>query len=88
MILVVLVLITAAGVAASLALMICLPLRPGGYAVRRSSQSHAPLMSATLIPSPRALPGRPPAASTASPVHVITDAPWRNPAPGRTERNQ
>ena len=75
-------------VAVSLALMICLPLRPGRYAVRRSSQSHAPLMSARLIPSPRALPGRPSAASTASPVHVITDAPWRNQASGRTERNQ
>ena len=75
-------------VAVSLALMICLPLRPGGYAVRRSPQSHATLLSARLIPSPRALPGRPPAASTASPVHVITDAPWRNPAPGRTERGQ
>ena len=75
-------------VAVSLALMICLPLRPGAYAVRRSAESPRALLSARLIPSPRALPGRPPAASTASPVHVITDAPWRNPAPGRTERNQ
>jgi hypothetical protein len=61
-------------VAVSLALMICLPLRPGGYAVRRSAESPRTVLSARLIPSPRALPGRPPAASTASHVYVITDA--------------
>jgi hypothetical protein len=88
MILTAAVLIAAAGVAAVVAAVARSPLRPGRYVVRCSAQSHAPLLSARLIPSPRALPGRPPAASTASPVHVITDAPWRNPAPGRTERSQ
>ena len=44
------------------------------YMVCRVPQSHAPQLTARLIPAPRALPGRPPAASTASQVHVITDA--------------
>jgi len=58
------------------------------YMVCRVPQSHAPQLTARLIPAPRALPGRPPAAGTESQVHVITDAPWRNQAPGRTERSQ
>jgi hypothetical protein len=88
MILVSVVLIAAAGVAAAVAAVARSPLRPGRYVVRRVPQSHAPLMSARLTRSHRALPGRPSAASTASRVHVITDASWRNPAPGRTERSQ
>jgi hypothetical protein len=83
-----LVLIAAAGVATAVAAVFRSPLRPGRYVVRRVPESHAPLMSARLIPSHRAIAGRPSAASTASPAHVITDVPWRNPAPGRTERSQ
>ena len=75
-------------IAAAMNFMARLPLRPGRYVVRRVPQSNAPLLTARLIPSPRAIAGRPSAAGTARPVHVITDAPRRNPAPGRTERGQ
>jgi hypothetical protein len=54
--------------------------------VVRDAQSPRTVLPARLIPSPRAIAGRPSAASTARPVYTITDAPWRNPAPGRTER--
>jgi len=81
-----LVLIAVSGVAAAVAAVVRSPTRPGRYVVRRVPQSDAPLPTARLTPSPRAIAGRPPAASTASQVHVITDAPWRN--PGRTERSQ
>ena len=47
------------------------------YMVSRVPQSDAPLLTARLIPAPRAIAGRPPAARTESQVHVITNAPWR-----------
>jgi len=81
MILVSVVLIAVAGVAAAVAAVVRSPLRPGRYVVRRVPESDAPLLTARLIPSPRAIAGRPSAAGTARPVHVITDAPWRNQAP-------
>jgi len=62
-------------IAAAMTGMARLPLRPGRYVVRRVPESHAPLLTARLIPSPRAIAGRPSAAGTASPVHVITDLP-------------
>jgi len=74
-ILVSVVLIAAAGVAAAVAAVVRSPTRPGRYVVRRVPQSNAPLLTARLIPSPRALPGRPSAASTARPVYRITDLP-------------
>ena len=52
------------------------------YVERRTAQSHRAVLSARLIPSPREVAGRPSAAGTARPVYKITDAPWRNPAPG------
>ena len=58
------------------------------YVERRTAESHRAVLTARLIPSPRELPGRPSAARTASRGYVITDAPRRNPAPGRTERGQ
>ena len=47
------------------------------YMVSRVPQSDAPLLTARLIPAPRAIAGRPSAASTARQVHVITSAPER-----------
>ena len=47
---------------------------PSRYMVGRSAQSKSPLLYARLVPSPRELPGRPSAASTARQVYVITDA--------------
>ena len=58
------------------------------YVERRTAESHRAVLSARLIPEPQELPGRPSAAGTARPVYKITDAPWRNQAPGRTERSQ
>jgi hypothetical protein len=52
-----------------------MPLNPGRYTVRRSAERPAPVLTATLVPSPRALPGRPPAAGTARQVYRITDCP-------------
>jgi len=87
MILVSLVLIAAAGAATAVAAVVRSPLRPGRYVVRRSPQGHAPLLTARLIPSHRALPGRPPAAGTASRVYDITDLPVAHQgAPGRQEK--
>jgi len=74
-ILVSVVLIAVAGVAAAVAAVLRSPLRPGRYVVRRSPQSDAPLLTARLIPSPRAIAGRPSAAGTARPVYRITDLP-------------
>jgi len=62
-------------IAAAMTGMARLPLRPGRYVVRRVPESHAPLLTARLIPSPRAIAGRPSADGTARPVHVITDLP-------------
>ena len=62
-------------IAAAMNFMARLPLRPGRYVVRRVPESDAPLLTARLIPSPRALPGRPSAAGTARPVYRITDLP-------------
>lgn len=87
MILVSLVLIAAAGAATAVAAVVRSPLRPGRYVVRRVPQSNAPLLTARLIPSHRALPGRPPAAGTASRVYDITDLPVAHQgAPGRQEK--
>ena len=61
-------------IAAVMVLAARMPLRPGAYLVRRSPQGDSPVLTATLVPSPRALPGRPSAASTARRIHVITDA--------------
>ena len=69
-------------VAATPVVLVLAP-RRDRYLLGRVPESHAPLLTARLIPSPRAIAGRPPAAGTARPVHVITDAPWRNQAPGR-----
>jgi hypothetical protein len=44
---------------------------------RRVPVSHAPLLTASLVPSHRAVAGRPSAASTAAPVYRITDLPGR-----------
>jgi hypothetical protein len=51
-----------------------MPLNPGALVVRRSAERPAPVLSGRLVPSHRALPGRPPAAGTAAPVYRITDA--------------
>jgi len=42
--------------------------------VVRDAQSQRAVLYARLIPAPRAIAGRPSAASTARQVHVITDA--------------
>ena len=60
----------------SLAVVVLAP-RRDRYMVSRVPESDAPQLTARLIPAPRAIAGRPSAASTASLVHVITDAPWR-----------
>jgi hypothetical protein len=49
--------------------------RRDALAVRRRAESHAPLLTARLIPPPRAIAARPSAASTARQVYVITDLP-------------
>jgi len=56
--------------------------------VVRAAESPRAVLYARLIPSPRPVAGRPPAARTACRGYVITDVPWRNQAPGRTERSQ
>jgi len=63
-------------VAATRAIVVLAP-RRDRYLVSRVPESDAPQLTARLIPAPRAIAGRPSAASTASLVHVITDAPWR-----------
>jgi hypothetical protein len=62
-------------IAAGMTFVARLPLRPGAYVVRRVPVSHAPLLTARLIPAPRAIAARPSAASTARQVYVITDLP-------------
>ena len=52
-----------------------MPLNPGALVVRRSAERPAPVLSGRLVPSHRALPGRPPTAGTAAPVYRITDLP-------------
>ena len=70
-----LVLIPVAAVGLVVTLVLRSPLRPGRYVVRRVPQSDAPMLTARLIPSPRAIAGRPSAAGTARPVYRITDLP-------------
>jgi hypothetical protein len=53
--------------------------RRDALAVRRRAESHAPLLTASLVPSHRAVAGRPPAASTARQVYRITDLPAAQP---------
>ena len=45
------------------------------YAVTRRAESPATVLSARLVQSHAALPGRPSAAGTARQIHVITDCP-------------
>jgi hypothetical protein len=47
--------------------------RRDALAVGRRAENHAPLLFATLTPSPRAVAGRPSAASTERHVYRITD---------------
>ena len=49
--------------------------RRDALAVRRGPERPGAVLSARLVPSHRALPGRPSAAGTARQVHVITDCP-------------
>jgi hypothetical protein len=60
-------------IAAGMTFVARLPLRPGAYVVRRRAEGDSPLLTARLVPSPRAVAGRPPAASTARHVYRITD---------------
>jgi hypothetical protein len=72
---VILAIIGAVLVVASLAVVARAGLHPGAYVVRRDAEGHAPLLTATLTRSHRELPGGPSAASTARPVYRITDLP-------------
>jgi len=56
-------------------------------AVRRSPEPPRTVLEARLIPSPREIAGRPSAASTARPVHVITDLPGPQGARGSGRRS-
>jgi hypothetical protein len=86
-------------VTAVLAIVVCLPFaaawfvvwwapRRDALAVRRRAESHAPLLTARLIPSPRAVAGRPSAAGAAGPVYRITDLPAAQPGARASERSQ
>jgi hypothetical protein len=74
-------------IAAVMTFMARMPLRPGAYAVRRRSEGDSPMLTATLVPSHRAVAGRPSAASTARQVYRITDVPARTGARA-SERGQ
>ena len=64
----------AAPFAVSAAVVRWLPRLLDRYMVGRGPQSKSPVLFAELVPSPRELPGRPSAASTARQIYVITDA--------------
>lgn len=64
----------AAPFAVSAAVVRWLPRLLDRYMVARGPQGKSAVLSATLVPSPRELPGRPSAASTARQIYVITDA--------------